>query len=341
MENPAQSSHDIVVCALYHFARLDDYEILREPLQAFCDEHNIKGALLLAREGINGTVAGSPSDIDDVLAHLKSDPRLSGLEHKLSYASSMPFYRMKVKLKKEIVTLGVDGVDPNDIVGTYVSPQDWNAIISDPDVLVLDTRNDYEYQIGTFKGAINPKTSTFRQFPKFIAYHYDPKQHKKVAMFCTGGIRCEKASSLMMQQGFEEVYHLKGGILKYLEEVPEQESLWQGECFVFDDRVAVKHGLEIGQYSLCRGCRWPLAEKDKQSAHYQEGICCARCFDVLSPEKRHGLEERQKQTTLAKKRGEQHLGMSLPDARKRKLEQRRALGAKVPKYLESKQKKHQ
>jgi len=326
----------IVVSALYHFATLEDYVAMREPLQAFCDGHDIKGALLLAHEGINGTVAGSQADIDDLLAYLKSDKRLQGLEHKESFAKSKPFYRMKVKLKKEIVTLGIDGVDPNVCVGTYVAPKDWNAIISDPEVLVLDTRNDYEYLIGTFKGAIDPNTDTFREFPEFVANNYAPETHKKVAMFCTGGIRCEKASSFMLQQGYEEVYHLKGGILKYLEEVPEEESLWEGECFVFDDRVAVTHGLKIGQYTLCRGCRWPLSAQDVLSEHYIEGICCDRCFDVLSEDKRSRLEERQKQKLLAEARGETHLGMSIKDAQKRKLEKRRALGAKVPKYLEKK-----
>jgi len=205
-----------VVAALYHFATLENFKEMREPLQAFCDGHGIKGSLLLAAEGINGTVAGSRQDIDDLLLYLRSDSRLKNLEHKESLTNDFPFYRMKVKLKKEIVTLGIDGVNPNVCVGTYVDPQDWNAIIADPDVLVLDTRNDYEYEIGTFKGAIDPKTDTFREFPKYVEKNCDPKQHKKVAMFCTGGIRCEKASSFMLQQGYEEVYHLKGGILKYL-----------------------------------------------------------------------------------------------------------------------------
>jgi len=319
----------IIVAALYKFAHLEDYQAMREPLQDFCDEHGIKGSLLLAQEGINGTVAGARHDIDDLLIHLKADARFDDLEHKESFADEPPFYRMKVKLKKEIVTLGVEGIDPNVCVGTYVQPQDWNAIISDPEVLVLDTRNDYEYEIGTFKGAIDPKTDTFREFPAYVAEHCDPQKHKKVAMFCTGGIRCEKASSLMLQQGYEEVFHLKGGILKYLEEVPAAESLWEGECFVFDDRVAVKHGLKQGEYRLCRGCRWPITAQDRQHEHFEDGICCARCFDVLSPEKRNRLTERQKQERLAQERGEAHLGMSLKDAQKRKLEAKRALGAKV------------
>ncbi|MDQ6983679.1 MAG: rhodanese-related sulfurtransferase [Ghiorsea sp.] len=322
-----------VVAALYHFASLDDFKDMREPLQNFCDEHSIKGSLLLAAEGINGTVAGSRQAIDALLTFLRDDPRLEELEHKESYTENKPFYRMKVKLKKEIVTLGIDGVNPNVCVGTYVNPKDWNAIIADPEVLVLDTRNDYEYEIGTFKGAVDPQTDTFREFPDYVEKNCDPKKHKKVAMFCTGGIRCEKASSFMLQQGYEEVFHLKGGILKYLEEVPEEESLWEGECFVFDDRTAVKHGLNQGEYQLCRGCRWPLHNKDRESKHFREGVCCSRCYDVLTPDKQKRLEERQKQEMLAKQRGETHLGMSLKDAQRKKLEKRRALGAKVPNHL--------
>jgi len=324
---------NIIVAALYHFATLDDYQIMREPLQQFCIEHDIKGSLLLANEGINGTVAGSRDDIDALLSHLRSDTRLQGLEHKESIATTWPFYRMKVKLKKEIVTLGVEGVSPTVCVGTYVEPQAWNAVIADPDVLVIDTRNDYEYEIGTFKGALDPDTTAFRQFPEYVQAKCDPLKHKKVAMFCTGGIRCEKASAYMLQQGYEEVFHLKGGILKYLEEVPEEESLWEGECFVFDDRVTVKHGLKEGDYELCRGCRWPLAEADKQSEHYEEGVCCERCHDVLTADKRSRLEERKKQTRLAKERGVPHLGMSLQDARQRKRAAKEAQGAKVAKHL--------
>jgi len=321
--NPSDSN--IIVAALYHFASLDNYQAMRAPMQAFCDEHGIKGTLLLAHEGINGTVAGEQQAIDALLDYLRSDARLKALEHKQSLAKSWPFYRMKVKLKQEIVTLGIEGIDPNVCVGTYVDPQDWNAVISDPEVLVLDTRNNYECEIGTFNGALDPHTTSFREFPAYVEKHCDATQHKKVAMFCTGGIRCEKASAYMLQQGFEEVFHLKGGILKYLEEVPEEESLWHGECFVFDDRVAVKHGLIEGEYELCRGCRWPLTAQDKQAEHYEEGICCERCFEQLSPQKRQSLEERQKQTRLAKMRGEAHLGMSLKDARKRKQTKKKAV----------------
>jgi UPF0176 protein len=234
--------------------------------------------------------------------------RFADLEHKESFASEHPFYRMKVKLKKEIVTLGVAGVSPTKLVGTYVKPEDWNALISNPEVLLIDTRNDYEVDIGTFKGAIDPKTTTFREFPAYIAKHFDKTKHKKVAMFCTGGIRCEKASSYMMDQGFEEVFHLQGGILKYLETVPEAQSMWEGECFVFDQRVAVKHNLEVGEFDQCYACRHPLSSVEMQSTQYTPGISCPYCYDKISEEKRASLTERQRQVILAKQRGEMHIG---------------------------------
>jgi len=298
----------IVIAALYHFARLDDFEAMREPLQEMCRDHEIKGTLLLAREGINGTVASSRSGIDALLGYLRSDARLADVSHKESYEETQPFYRMKVRLKKEIVTLGQPGVDPNEVVGTYVEPKDWNALITDPDVVVVDTRNDYEVEIGTFKGALDPKTESFTDFPEYVERNLDPKKHKKVAMFCTGGIRCEKASSYMLQQGFEEVFHLKGGILQYLEDVPEDESTWEGECFVFDERVSVNHQLEPGEYELCRGCRNPLLDGHRESPLYEENICCPRCHDTLTPEKRASLTERARQVHLAEKRGTKHIG---------------------------------
>ena len=297
-----------IVAALYKFASLPDYRELQPALLDFCIGHDLKGTLLLAEEGINGTVAGSREAIDALMAYLRSDPRLADIEHKESFAEKTPFYRMKVRLKKEIVTLGVPGINPNNKVGTYVAPEDWNALISDPDVIVIDTRNDYEYDIGTFKGAIDPHTTTFREFPDYVEKHLDPAKHKKVAMFCTGGIRCEKASSFMMEQGFEEVYHLQGGILKYLENVPAEESLWQGECFVFDQRVAVRHGLELGEYDQCHACRHPLSPEEMQSPQYVAGISCPYCHDTLTAEKRASVAERQKQIGLAKRRGEAHLG---------------------------------
>ncbi|PKO46181.1 MAG: hypothetical protein CVU29_06495 [Betaproteobacteria bacterium HGW-Betaproteobacteria-22] len=301
-----------LTAALYKFVSLPNYKALQAPVLEACKAHHIKGTLLLAEEGINGTIAGLPDDVHHLLNFLRTDPlfenKLSDLEHKESFADEHPFYRMKVKLKKEIVTLGVPGVSPTKKVGTYVKPEDWNALISDPEVVLIDTRNDYEVGIGTFKGAIDPKTATFREFPEYVANHFDKTKHKKVAMFCTGGIRCEKASSYMIDQGFEEVYHLQGGILKYLETVPEAESMWEGECFVFDQRVAVKHNLEIGDFDQCYACRHPLSPADMQSEHFMAGISCPHCFDKISDEKRARLIERQKQVDLAKKRGEVHIG---------------------------------
>lgn len=300
--------HKYLTAALYKFVSLPDYKEMQAPLQAECERNNIKGTLLLAEEGINGTIAGLPDDIHNVLNYLRQDPRLADLEHKESYADEHPFYRMKVRLKKEIVTLGVPGVSPTKKVGTYVKPEDWNALISDPDIILIDTRNDYEVDIGTFKGAVDPKTTTFREFPEYVAKNLDKTKHKKVAMFCTGGIRCEKASSYMIDQGFEEVYHLQGGILKYLETVPQENSMWEGECFVFDQRVAVKHNLEVGEYDQCYACRHPLSPAEMQSAQYEAGISCPYCYDTVSEEKRASLRERQKQVLLAKQRGEAHIG---------------------------------
>ncbi len=301
-----------LTAALYKFVSLPNYADLQAPILTACEKNNIKGTILLASEGINGTIAGFPVDIHAVLNFLRNDAVFDGkfadLEHKESYADEHPFYRMKVKLKKEIVTLGVAGVSPTKQVGTYVKPQDWNALISDPDVILIDTRNDYEVDIGTFKGAIDPKTTTFREFPEYVAKNLDKTKHKKVAMFCTGGIRCEKASSYMMDQGFEEVFHLQGGILKYLETVPEAQSLWQGECFVFDQRVAVKHNLEVGEFDQCYACRHPLSPAEMQTAQYTPGISCPYCYNTLSEEKKKSLTERQKQVILAKKRGQAHIG---------------------------------
>ncbi|WP_020168141.1 MULTISPECIES: oxygen-dependent tRNA uridine(34) hydroxylase TrhO [Methylotenera] len=298
--------------ALYKFVSLPNYTDLQAPILAACETHHIKGTILLASEGVNGTIAGLSDDIQKVLHFLRSEPIFEGkfadLEHKESFADEHPFYRMKVKLKKEIVTLGVAGVSPTKLVGTYVKPQDWNALISDPDVILIDTRNDYEVDIGTFKGAIDPKTTTFREFPEYVAKNLDKTKHKKVAMFCTGGIRCEKASSYMMDQGFEEVYHLQGGILKYLETVDEKDSLWQGECFVFDQRVAVKHNLEVGEFDQCYACRHPLSPAEMQSPQYTPGISCPYCYNTISEEKRASLTERQKQVILANQRGEAHIG---------------------------------
>jgi UPF0176 protein len=300
--------NSLVVAAVYKFVKLSDCAAMREPLLARCDALGITGTLLLAEEGINGTIAGTRSGIDQILAYLRSDPRLADLEHKESAADQPPFYRMKVKLKKEIVTMGVTGIDPTEQAGQYVKPEDWNALINDPDVLLIDTRNDYEVDVGTFKGALDPRITTFREFPEYVKKNIDPQRQPRIAMFCTGGIRCEKASAYMLQQGFSEVYHLQGGILKYLENVPVEESLWQGECFVFDQRVAVGQGLAPGHYELCYGCSRPITAEEKTSPKYQAGISCPHCYDTLTPEKRAAATERQKQVTLASARGEVHIG---------------------------------
>ncbi len=299
---------EIVVCALYKFATLEDCQELRPRLLKIMQQHRVRGTLLLADEGINGTVAGSRSAIDALLFWLKSDPRLAALDCKESYTDKPPFKRTKVLVKKEIVTLGVAGIDPNKEVGTYVLAKDWNELISDPEVLLLDTRNDYEVQVGTFKNAINPKTKSFRQLPQYVDENLDPKKHKKVAMFCTGGIRCEKSTALLKQKGFDEVYHLQGGILRYLEEVSTEESLWQGECFVFDDRVTVNGDLQKGCYDQCHACRLPITAADKLSEKYQRGVSCPYCFDATSLKRKRQFAQREKQMQLAKMRGEAHIG---------------------------------
>lgn len=295
------------IAALYRFVRLDDYTDLRQPLLAFLLEHEIRGTLLLAAEGINGTVAGTRSAIDALLQFLQRDPRLEDLDCKLSYDDEIPFYRSRVKLKKEIVTMGVEDLDPAQ-AGQYVRPQDWNTLINDPEVVLVDTRNDYESAIGSFTDALIPNTQSFREFPEFVRQNLDSKRHRKIAMFCTGGIRCEKSTAYLRQQGFDEVYHLQGGILKYLEEVPEADSLWQGECFVFDNRVSVNQTLEKGSYDQCHACRRPISEVDKQNERYQSGVSCPHCFDDTSDEERHRFREREKQVRLARNRGEQHIG---------------------------------
>lgn len=298
----------IVVAALYKFASLENLTDIQESLRALCREHGIKGTLLLAHEGVNGTVSGSREAVDALRDCLAGYVGLDGMEYKESFAPAHPFHRLKIRLKKEIVTIGHPDADPNKAVGAYVVPEEWNRIVSDPEVVVIDTRNDYEVEIGTFKGALNPQTQSFREFPRWVQENLNPAKNKKVAMFCTGGIRCEKASSYMKQAGFEEVYHLKGGILKYLENVPEQQSLWQGDCFVFDQRVAVRHGLEKGIHDMCFGCRHPVSPQDKASALYIEGICCAHCHDSLSEEQKAGAAERHRQVLLAAQRGEKHIG---------------------------------
>ncbi len=309
----SQTQRPVVVCALYHFVRLDDYEKLRAPLLQCMQDNHVRGTLLLASEGINGTIAGSREGIDKVLDWLRQNPRLASLDYKESYDEEIPFYRTKVKLKKEIVTMGVEGIDPNRKVGTHIKPKDWNALISDPDVILIDTRNDYEVAIGTFENAVNPKTETFREFPAYVKEHLDPAKHKKVAMFCTGGIRCEKSTAYLKENGFEEVYHLEGGILKYLEEVPENESMWQGDCFVFDNRVAVNHRLEKSGYDQCHACRLPITEEDKRSDKYEKGVSCPHCYNKHSEAQLERFREREKQIELAIERGEVHIGSEVVD----------------------------
>jgi UPF0176 protein len=297
-----------VVCALYKFVTLENFAELRQPLLGFMEAKDIKGTLLLANEGINGTVSGSRAAIDELLAWLNADERLNPVVHKESFDETQPFHRTKVKLKKEIVTMGIEGIDPRRTVGTYVKPKDWNALISDPEVILVDTRNHYEIEIGTFKNAIDPKTESFREFPQYVKENLDPAKHKKVAMFCTGGIRCEKSTAYLKEQGFDEVYHLEGGILKYLEEVPKEETLWQGDCFVFDNRVAVNHDLQKGQYDQCYGCRMPITEEDKKSELYVSGVSCPKCHGSHSEEQVSRFKEREKQVNLARIRQEEHIG---------------------------------
>ena len=296
------------VAALYHFTKLADHKALQAPLQAVCDQHGVKGSLLLAYEGINGTIAGTRQGIDAVLKAIRALPGCAACEHKESFATQMPFLRMKVKLKKEIVTLGQPSVDPTAHVGHYVKPADWNDLIAQDDVVLIDTRNDYEVEIGTFKGAIDPETKSFGEFPEWWEKNKDRFHNKRVAMFCTGGIRCEKSTNYLLGEGVEDVYHLKGGILQYLEDMPQENSTWDGECFVFDSRVSVKHGLEEGQYELCFACRMPLAPADFERPEYEHGVTCHKCIDTHSEDRKMRFRERQKQVELAKKRGLQHIG---------------------------------
>jgi UPF0176 protein len=298
----------LTVAALYHFARFPDPAALKGPLLELCLTQGVKGTLLLASEGINGTVAGSREGIDAVIAHVRSLPGCADLDWKESPATSMPFGRMKVRLKAEIVTMGKPGVDPRARVGHYIDPKDWNDLIRQPDVAVIDTRNDYEVAIGTFDGAVDPETRSFRDFPAWWEANRDRFHNKRVAMFCTGGIRCEKSTNWLLQQGVEDVFHLRGGILKYLEEVPPEQSLWHGECFVFDGRVSVGHGLEPGQMSSCNACRRPLTPEDRARPEYEEGAACHRCVSEYSDADRDRFRERHRQMKLAEERGERHLG---------------------------------
>jgi UPF0176 protein len=315
----AMPTHDepqiapICIAALYHFAPITDPEAVRLRLEGLCTEHGIHGLLLIACEGVNGTVAGLPDDIAALVNALREMPHCADLEVKYSHAETMPFPRLNVRVKAEIVTMGLPDIDPLSSVGTYVEPQDWNTLISDPDTILIDTRNDYEVAIGTFAGAIDPKTTSFREFPEWFRQHREELlgegRSPKVAMFCTGGIRCEKSTAFLKQEGVEDVFHLKGGILKYLEDMPEENSLWEGECFVFDQRVSVRHGLEQGSYGQCFACRRPVRDEDMQSAEYEEGVSCPACYGERSSAQRAAYRERQKQVLLSEAKGKAHVGV--------------------------------
>lgn len=296
------------VAALYHFTTFDDPAALREPLLRACEVEGIRGTLLLASEGINGTIAGIGPGLDRVLSYLRNLPGCDALEWKESRAAALPFHRMKVRLKSEIVSMGEPDVDPANRVGRYVDPEAWNDLIAREDVVVIDTRNDYEVEIGSFAGSINPSTTSFREFPDWWKANAPAFEGKTVAMFCTGGIRCEKATSWLVGQGVEDVRHLRGGILKYLENVPQDQSRWQGECFVFDQRVAVGHGLELGTHTLCHACRRPVSTEARQLPHYREGVSCAACIDEFTDADRERFAERQRQVEQAAKRGQPHFG---------------------------------
>lgn len=305
MTKPAAN---IVVCTLYKFTVLDHYTALQKPIRKQLSKNRIAGTLLLAKEGINGTIAGEREKVDGFLKWLEEQTNLSGIEKKVSTTDRLPFKRTKVKLKKEIVTMGIEGIDPLNLAGTHVDPKDWNALIKDPEMLLIDTRNEYEIEVGRFENSINPHTTNFREFPEYAQKNLDPEKHKKIAMYCTGGIRCEKATAFLKQNGFESVYHLKGGILKYLETIPGSESKWQGECFVFDERVTVDHDLNKGRYDQCHGCRMPITEHDKASEYYQPGVSCPKCHGGRSEHDKARFAERERQVRLAEKRGEKHIG---------------------------------
>jgi UPF0176 protein len=309
-----------LTAALYKFVSLPDAAQLRAPLLAECERHAVKGTLLLAAEGINGTIAGPEQGVRAVLAWLRADPRLATLEHKEAWAEDPPFHRMKVRLKAEIVTMQVPGLDPTRTVGQYVAPQDWNALIAEPDVVLVDTRNAYEVAVGSFEGAVDPGTHSFSELPAWVQAQRQPGgllaeqagRKPRVAMFCTGGIRCEKSTAYLRSQGFDEVYHLQGGILKYLETVPAEQSRWQGECFVFDERVAVGHGLVPGEWALCRSCRMPLSAADRASPLFRQGVSCPHCAEATDEERKKNLAERQRQVELARARNQQHVGARMP-----------------------------
>ena len=299
---------EYTIATFYLFADLPDFEAKQAPIREFCNGRSVLGTIILAPEGINGTIAGPSEGITATLDFLRTDERLAKLPNRLSYTDRKTFHRMRVILRPEIVTLGDPSENPNEALGQYIEPEDWNELINNPDVTLIDTRNHYEVEVGTFRGAIDPKTGSFGEWPAFVRKNLDPETHPKIAMFCTGGIRCEKASAHLLKNGFKEVFHLRGGILSYLESVPEAESAWEGDCFVFDHRVAVKHGLDQGDFEICFGCRWPISEADTRSPQYEPGVCCPRCADELTDERRARLRERHKQVVLARERNGTHIG---------------------------------
>lgn len=305
-----QDSNEILVATLYKFFKVDDLVALQDQLYAICNKNNVMGTILIANEGVNGTISAKPKEIEKTLISIQKDDRFSEIEIKYSSTNKQPFHKMRVRLKKEIVTIGLPEINPNKTVGTYVKPEEWNDIISDPDVILIDTRNKFEIKIGSFKNALDPRTTSFRDFPEWVKKFKQDKTNtnKKIAMYCTGGIRCEKASSLMKEEGFNEVYHLQGGILKYLEQIEKEKSLWEGECFVFDDRVCLTENLEVGSYKMCFACRMPITEDELNDDRYEEGISCLYCYDKTTKDKKDRFESRQKQIELSKLRGEKHIG---------------------------------
>ena len=311
------------VATFYQFANLPDCINWQRKLRTHCKKFNILGTIILAEEGINGTVSSSAEGIKEILTFIRKEERFSQMPYRISTTPRKTFYRIRVVVRKEIVTLGDASINPNDKVGTYVEPRNWNKIIQDPDTIVIDTRNDYEVELGTFEGATNPNKETFCQWDEYVKENLQSQKDKKVAMFCTGGIRCEKASSHLLQNGFKEVYHLKGGILNYLENVEPEDSLWKGECFVFDHRVSVVHGLKDGDSKICFGCRWPLKVEDMESDKYESGICCPHCADTLDPVRRASLQERNRQIQIARKKKTEHLGQNIARLSENKKRRRR------------------
>lgn len=300
--------NNIKVSTFYNFTAFDNLKEIREPLLIFCKKNKIKGSILIAFEGINGTIAGNPHEIEIVLKYIKSLPGCNSIKSKNSYTSTMPFNRMKVRIKKEIVKMGQPNIDPRKAVGKYITAENWNELMENDDIVIIDTRNEYEVEIGTFEGSINPKTESFSQFPKWWEDNKSKYLNKKIAMFCTGGIRCEKSSNYLLNNGVQDVYHLEGGILKYLENIEEKNSKWQGECYVFDHRVSVVHGLNNGSYDCCFACGRPISENDKKQSSYEYGVSCKKCINEFSEKRKTQFRERQKQIQLAEKKGERHLG---------------------------------